>query len=573
MAEYSGPDQICRHSEVDSVLQYICNDKTDTMKISSTLFLTAAAVCCMMTAGCDGNKSQIPEFDYDALNEQALEEYLQPVHPGVRGEIPFWNKFATKYIYAPVFDFDDVENAKGYTFTAEAGGKFFVFDSDNPRTPLSEIWNDMPVGPVKLIVQAYDGQGGNLGEPQSCSFEKDNPFCGPYDPAPASYTEAAIKAAESLHKSVIGQGWIPGPDPSMEYRHNCYACKIWSGTIQTECFLAGMKPEYKDEALQIARNAAECLMKNAQPADAPLAYFPPTYYYTNEDEGIQGVLKRNVGNTMFLEAVYAATALMDMYDATGERRYLDFAANIAGTYKELQAEDGSWPVKVKYETGEPLNEARCLPSNILRMAQRLNQQYGITGFEEMVEKAEKWTAENIIENYNFNGQFEDVTILDKEPYENLTHCLAGDCIEYLLNKPAPSKEEIAESIEMARWAEDQFTRWHSEIEYDADALSAVDSVFSSPYVFEQYAWKNPVDASIAKVANNFIYLYKKTGDKLCLAKAKALTDTLVKIQDPETGTMPTTPNSETKYSTEDIWANCVFYSIGTLMRMADIFEN
>lgn len=540
------------------------------MKISSTLFLTAAAVCCMMTAGCDGNKSQIPEFDYDALNEQALEEYLQPVHPGIRGEIPFWNKFATKYIYAPVFDFDDVENAKGYTFTAEAGGKFFVFDSDDPRTPLTEIWNDIPVGPVKLIVQAYDGQGGSLGEPQSRSFEKDNPFCGPYDPAPRGYREAAVMAAEYLHKSAIGQSWLPGPDPAMEYRLNCYACKIWSGTIQTELFLASQKPEYKDEALTIARTAAECLMKNAQPADAPLAYFPPTYYYTNGEEGIRRVLDSNVGNTMFLEAVYASTALMDMYDATGEQRYLDFAAAIAETYKKLQAEDGSWPVKVKYLTGEPINDVRCLPSLILRMAQRLKMQYGFSGFEQMVAKAEQWTSENIISNFNFNGQFEDVTILDKEPYQNLTHCLAGDCIEYLLNKPEPSKEDIASSIEMARWSEDQFTRWHSNVDYDEDALSAPEGVFTTPYVFEQYSWKSPVDASIAKVANNWIFVYRHTSDTLALAKAKALADSIVKLQNPETGMIPTVPRPDKEYDVSDNWANCTYSSIRTLMMMDSI---
>ena len=540
------------------------------MKISSTLFLTAAAVCCMMTAGCDGNKSQIPEFDYDALNEQALEEYLQPVHPGVRGETPFWNKFATKYIYAPVFDFDDVENAKGYTFTAEAGGKFFVFDSDNPRTPLSEIWNDMPVGPVKLIVQAYDGQGGNLGEPQSCSFEKDNPFCGPYDPAPTSYTESAIKAAESLHKSAVGQGWIPGPDPSMEYRHNCYACKIWSGTIQTECFLAKMKAEYKDEALDIARRAADFMMEIAQPDGAPLAYFPPTYYHSPKGGGIEKVLEFNNGKTMFLEATYAANALLDLYELTKEQKYFDHAVGIARTYQKLQAEDGSWPVKVIYETAEPVNDARCLPADILMVANRLKVKYGVDGFEEMVKKGEKWMWDNTISGFKFDGQFEDVPIEDKVPYQNLTHCTAGDCVEYLMTKPEQSESDLAACWEIARWAEDQFTRWHSEIEYDANALSAVDSVFTSPFVFEQYAWKNPVDASIAKVANNFINLYKKTGDKLCLAKAKALADTLVKIQDPETGTMPTVPNSDTKFSPDDIWANCVYYSIRTLMMMDSI---
>ena len=51
--------------------------------------------------------------------------------------------------------------------------------------------------------------------------------------------------------------------------------------------------------------------------------------------------------------------------------------------------------------------------------------------------------------------------------------------------------DLKACIEIARWAEDQFTRWHSEIERDSDALSATDSVFTSPFVFEQTANFSP----------------------------------------------------------------------------------
>lgn len=537
-------------------------------------FSAAAVLCCiLLMAGCAGNKSTAPELDYEALNAQALEEYLQPVHPGVRGQVPFWNKFATKYIYAPAFDFDDVENAVGYTYTAEAGGQFFIFGNESPRADLGEIWQEMPVGPVELTVQAYDGEGEPLGEPQKCSFEKDNPFCGPYDPAPIGYREAAIRTAKALHDSPIGQSWAKPGKPDTTYFYNCYACKIWSGIAQTECFLAREVPEYRDAALQIARNACDGLMAFSQPEGAPLAFFPPTYYYGDNWEAKSSVLRFNRGKTMFLEATYAANALLDLYDLTKEQKYFDHAVGIAKTYQKLQAQDGSWPVKVILETAEPVNNARCLPADILMLANRLKVKYGVEGFEEMVEKGDKWMWDNTISEFKFDGQFEDVPIEDKVPYQNLTHCTAGDCMEYLMTKPVFEKSDLKTCIEIARWAEDQFTRWHSKVEKDADALSATEGVFTSPFVFEQYSWKNPVDASIAKVANNFMHIYHKTGDLLCLAKAKALVDTLIKIQDPETGTMPTIPDSDTKYSPDDIWANCVYYSIGTLMRMADIYEN
>ena len=534
--------------------------------------LLIAAALCLLAAGCAQKKS-VPELNYEELNALALEEYLQPVHPGIRGEVPFWNKFATKYIYAPVFDFDDVENAASYTYTAKAGEQSFSFNNESPRAAISDIWTELPVGPVTLTLQAQDGQGNPLGEPQTVSFEKDNPFHGPYSPAPIGYRESAIRAAKALHDSPLGQSWANGSKPDTIYFYNCYACKIWSGIAQTECFLAREVPEYHDEALQRAINACDGLIGAAQPEGAPLAFFPPTYYYGENNEFNTSVLRFNVGKTMFLEATYAANALLDLYDLTEDQKYFDHALGIAKTYRRLQAEDGSWPVKVNWETGEPINEARCLPADILMVANRLKVKYGVDGFEDMVAGGEKWMWDNTISGFHFDGQFEDVPIEDKVPYQNLTHCTAGDCLEYLMTKPDQSERDLAACKEIARWAEDQVTRWHSAIEYEADALSAVDSVFTSPFVFEQYHWKNPVDASIAKVAINFMRIYKKTGDLLCLAKAKALVDTLVKIQHPETGMMPTVPNSETQFEQDDIWANCVYYSIRTLMMMSEIMED
>ena len=531
--------------------------------------LSIIAAIALLATGCKPASKAI-EFDYEALNAQALQEYLQPVHPGVAGEVPFWNKFSTKYIYAPVFNFDAVEGATNYCLSIPAGEEALFVCNASPVISLSPIWAELPVGWLEVTMNATDAEGKAVGEPVKLKFEKDNPFCGPYEPAPIGYREAAIRAAKALHDSPLGQSWSNPGKPDTTYFYNCYACKIWSGIAQTECFLAREVPEYHDAALQIARNACDGLMAFSQPEGAPLAFFPPTYYYGDNWEEKSSVLRFNRGKTMFLEPTYAANALLDLYDLVGDQKYLDHAVGIARTYQKLQAEDGSWPVKVMFETGEPVNGARCLPADILMVANRLKVKYGIEGFDDMVAKGEKWMWDNTISGFNFDGQFEDVPIEDKVPYQNLTHCTAGDCLEYLMTKPEQTERDLKACQEIARWAEDQFTRWHSAIEYDADALSAVDSVFSSPFVFEQYSWKNPVDASIAKVAINFMRIYKKTGDLLCLAKAKALVDTLVKIQDPETGMMPTLPNSETKFAQDDIWANCVYYSIRTLMMMDEI---
>ena len=49
------------------------------------------------------------EIDYEKLNAQAAEEYNTAIRPGYEGRNPYWNEFAVKFIYAPAFDFKEVE--------------------------------------------------------------------------------------------------------------------------------------------------------------------------------------------------------------------------------------------------------------------------------------------------------------------------------------------------------------------------------------------------------------------------------------------------------------------------------
>ncbi|MBP5504732.1 MAG: hypothetical protein J6X89_01360 [Bacteroidales bacterium] len=546
--------------------------------MKSRLFLTiGGALICALVVSCHGQKAGVPEFDYESLNAQAALEYLQPVHPGVRGEVPFWNPYSFKFIYAPAFDLDDVEGADCYQYTVTAADKQFTFLRSTPREALSPVWNEIPVGPVQLTVQAMNDDGEPVGEPQSRKFERDNPFYGPYDPAPRSYREAAVMAAEFIHNSPVAQGWLgSGELPSLRYELNCYPNKIWGGTIQIECALARLKPEYEEEALKVAHAAADALISHSQPADGALPYFPPTYYSREGVEYIwyiQRVIDRNRDYTMFADAVMAANALLDLYDTTSEQKYFDHALHIAQTYRDLQAEDGSWPVKVNWNTGESITPARCMPTSILQLAQRLHDRYGVKGFEKMIATTEDWLWKNTISNFNFNGQFEDVTVTDKASYQNLTNCIAVDCIDYFLNKPKPSKKEIAACMEMARFAEDQFTRWHSPVEEDADADADAGESFSTPFVFEQYSFQCPIDASTVGVANAWMNIYEATGDLLSLAKAKTLVDSIVKIQDPDCGCIPTSLYQDASVDISEHWVNCTYSSIKKLLRLDSILSN
>ena len=47
-------------------------------------------------------------------------EYLVPVRPGESGKSPFWNGFSKRFMYAPAFEFGEVDDAKVYRFTVRS---------------------------------------------------------------------------------------------------------------------------------------------------------------------------------------------------------------------------------------------------------------------------------------------------------------------------------------------------------------------------------------------------------------------------------------------------------------------
>ena len=122
------------------------------------------------------------------------------------------------------------------------------------------------------------------------------------------------------------------------------------------------------------------------------------------------------------------------------------------------------------------------------------------------------------------GQFEDVTVLGLQPYENLTNCTAAPYAAYLLSKEAPSAEDMADAVDLARFSEDQFTFWDTPLTENGIKDKA------TPCVYEQYKYQKPVDNSACNVADAMLSLYEATSEEIYLAKGKALIDNITVVQ-------------------------------------------
>lgn len=502
------------------------------------------------------------EIDYEKLNAQAAEEYNTAIRPGYEGRNPYWNEFAVKFIYAPAFDFKEVEGAAYYQYTVtpkdNAEQKSWVMTAQKPNTSLSPIWQDIEVGQVVLKVEAMNDEGKAIATVGEREFLRDFPFEGPYHEAVRDYKECAILGLLAWHNKGAIQSWKHSVEPDMSYDHNTYACKIIGSTVRCEVLLAQLCPSLKDDALKIAENAMQFLINQSQPADAPLAYFPPTYYL----DYVASRHADNIGKTMTFEPLIVAHALLELYNITDKKEYLDRAMNITDTYTRLQAEDGSFPIKIDYQTGEPVNEVKASLDPLLWYLLRLESEYGITKYKDMRSKAEQWMQEVAVEKFDLTGQFEDVSVLGLRPYENLTNCTFASYGTYLLAKETTSDKEMQDALDMIRFSEDQFVCW----DYLPNQHGV--RIYFAPCVLEQYKYRTPIDYSACNMAEAWLYLYKHTGNELHLSKAKAMIDNITIMQNISTGMLPTLWC--VRGGTD--WINCSHRSIDMLLQMNKLLK-
>jgi len=553
-----------------------------------------AAILCLLGTGLFATQ---PNFK--GLNAQAAKEYQKPIRPFTDGRNPCWNEFCNRFIYAPVFDFQAKQGAVKYVYTivrdiaeieaeirgdddseaqqakkaeiVKLGSEKWSFTGKTPSECLAPIWKKIPVGKVVLTVEAFDKDGHTLGLCEVSqgkkgivterTFMRDFPFEGPYTENIRPYREAALMGMLYIHTMPQIQAWKNSTKPDMSYKHNTYANKTIGRTVEIEAKLAKYYPQYAEEALQIAKNAAQFLIDESRPEGDVLAFFPPTYY----GDLIASKKSWNKGKMIPMDACYVANGFLDLYDACGDKKYYDQALKIADTFVKLQRPDGSMPIKCFYETGEPVNDVGAMLGPVLNFARRLNLQYGLTEYEAMRIKGEEWMNKVALETFNITGQFEDVNVEGLKPYANLTQCTGCPYASYLL-KGHPSPKNVEDARDLIRMGEDQFVHWNSLPEKNGIRR------LPGPCVFEQLHYQTPVDNSSCNVANAYLDLYEATGDKLAFAKAKALIDELTVCQFPTNGMTPTTLDyrNPQKDKGRTFWLNCSVATIEIWLRMADI---
>jgi hypothetical protein len=143
-------------------------------------------------------------------------------------------------------------------------------------------------------------------------------------------------------------------------------------------------------------------------------------------------------------------------------------------------------------------------------------------------------------------------------------------IGYIAENLSDDGEMVAEAVDLMRYVEDQFVVWGEYPAWDPDKPLRP---HFTPAGLEQYFCYAPIDASGATIMNAFVHMYQLRGDRLYLEKAMALADTVTRVQDPESGLIPTFWIGENcEEGRRNYWINCQIHTAFCLMRLADVTE-
>ncbi len=465
------------------------------------------------------------------MAQQALSESATPVRAGA----PFWNQEAVQFQFAPAFDFKEVEGAKSYRFTlTPSSGEKLVFEDAKPNVPLSPVWTRVPVGKTTLKVEALDAGGAIMGEAMTRAFHRAAVFQSREAKVDQSWSESARTALDALVHSPDLRCWFTTGEIDEQFHLYRYPAKIIGAAASALAVYATQTPAPADsaEALQAARRAADTLLALCEPAESAWAFHPPTYHPTKFRERMQGHI--NPANYMTNCGAEAGRYCLDVHQATQDERYLKAAVRIAETYQKQQREDGSWLLFVTPKDGSAATDNVLVPTLVVEFLDHLAHTTKERRFDAMRDKAVAWIMRNPVRTWNWQGQFEDVKPLP--PYENLTKHEACDFAIHLLNQTKVSPVEKTLSLDLLRFAEDQFVMWDQPPETrpggqnDDGQATAKSKSWLLPCVLEQYRCYAPVCASSAKLIRTYLAAYRVTGDRLHLQKARALAGTLVRSQ-------------------------------------------
>ena len=394
---------------------------------------------------------------------------------------------------------------------------------------------------------------------------------GAYPAAARPYREAAQKAFAYMTSLPAMRTLVETGKVDQNYQHNAYVAKTHAAHVCQMLAWARIEPAKRDEAMRFAKASAEYLLTQLEPADATLAFWPPTYIREplcgdRAKSGAKGTAMvgsepegavRYRGEVMLIYPANAGLAFLDYWRETRDGRFLQAAVGIGATYLRMRRPDGSWPLKMKLATGETVGENTLVPTVPLSFFNELFAATGEAKWRAASDRCFAWLEEHPLKDWNWDGQFEDVR--PEKPYKNPTKHNAVEAMLEILRRFPGDPKRIAQCRRILKFCEDRFVCWErpeNQPKWDV------------PSVLEQYSCFVPIDASATKMIRAYLALWRATKDSELLEKAKALGNTLTRVQ-LDSGRIPTFWTHDWLGDPVYDWLNCMGAGACALVELAD----
>ena len=528
------------------------------------------------------------------LEAAVAADEIVPVRPGGVEGRPFWNGHSARFIYAPAFDFPLVAGAQKYRFTVvDDDLKEHVFEADRPTAALSPVWRSLPVGYVRVHVTGLDAKGRVVGESGSRRFWRDASYApGTYKGKPWSYMECVKRYYPVLFEHGNTQHFLKhGTPDGITDLLNIYPSKMNAALVNAMLRYATLEPKHAEDALKVAKAAADYVISISQPAGAPLEFFPPTYWKM-EGQTSNFASIENRGQNMLVYPAGMGSAYISLYNACGEKRFLDAALGIARTYRRLQLPEGTWYLKMWEHDGSPFiggngkRPVRLVPMQVCAFMERLADATGDASWREVAARAFAYIENGPLKTWDWAAQFEDTK--PSAGYRNHSSVEAMLVAGYIMKRHSGDAAKMQIARELVRWVEDQFVFWRKPGRADGQCpIVGNDNEFGPwapnppmldfaewpeevPGVTEKYRWTMMESSLAAMMAGLYVDLYRIDGNRLALAKARTLCDSIVRIQKMG-GDGEIASEWRKKFIVGSrcphVWMNC---SVATVMRLEGI---
>jgi hypothetical protein len=489
----------------------------------------------------------------DYLSPRTYEQNLVAIEPA--------GFFAVgrRYIHPPIVDFKPVAGAARYeVYLAQMDRLLGVSRTDKPPVAAREGWGKVAPGKAGIAIAAFNAGGTRIGLSRLFPFY----VAPPFDPKTAAsarkpYRQAALDAFNALYEFKLPAA-TPAPKDGPGSKilpvllgcagsHNGYSpysfpvLHDWEHADMLRALARHADEGLKSKIRAYARSVGDHLLMSRIPA-AGNKYGNlirgcvdyqgrPALGYPVADPAVRAKMLRLIEPA---KNGYAGSALVDVYELTGDATYLDAAAALADTLARTQLENGSWPARVDGQTGEVLGSYSSSSGSVAAFMNRLNKHRADPRWPTVEQRARKWMMDYPVKTGGWVVNYDDggaPATLDNPYAGSLSNWDLFAFVRYLarVGQEVPNLDRYID--EQLAWNDNMFVFYGSDpllpIEpwYPCCAEQGMPSSFTS--------WGGcwlPMDFHTANWGKALVAAYQGTGDSRWLERAKAAANALTQYQ-------------------------------------------